>query len=251
MNTSERTHVRERRRILARRLPLVAIVAGLAMLTAPGCASRGIVVMASAGATENPPTGTAIHIAEVRDARVFQETPNRKSTPSLTEHAKESGGRARAVGRDTNAGGRPGANVMLAPEQSVEGLVGDAVGRALRGAGFRVVETGDAGFQKARALRVSIEELWMWETIPAMGAVTNVRLRVLLTAPLPGLDAGESIEAEYKLVRGGFTYGMWRQTLEHGLDELTQHAQVRLAQIRAAIAAGVVPGPSPAATPMP
>jgi hypothetical protein len=247
MTASDRSHVADGRLLFGRPVACIAILAVATLSAALGCASRGIVATPSAGATENPPTGMAIHIADVRDARVFQETPNRKSTPSLTDHASESGGRARAVGRDTNAGGRPGSNVMLAAEQSVEGLVGDAAGRALRGAGFRVVDEGAPDFQKARAMNVSIEELWMWETIPALGAVTNVRLRVRLSAPLPGLDAGEVIEAEYKLVQGGFSYGMWSQTLERGLDELTQRTQVRLSQIREAMVAGVVPAASPAA----
>lgn len=225
------------RRARPGRVALVSILVSLACASL-GCASRGIIVSTSAGSLENPPEGPAVLVREVRDARVFQETANRKQTPSLTGDARAPGARARAVGRQTNAAGRPGANVMLAAGQSVESLVGDAVARALRGAGFRVVQAGDADLAAARRLDVSIEELWMWETVPSMGAVTNVRLRVRLSGPLPALEAGEAIEAGHKLVSGGFTYDMWRQTLERGLDEWTQRAEGRLSEVRRAVPAG-------------
>jgi hypothetical protein len=229
MHESDRVHPPERGPL--RGLLLVLLAAAAA---ASGCATPGIVPRPTAGTLENPTSAIAVRIAEVSDARVFQATASRSFTPSLSGDASDPARRARAVGRSTTTSGLPGANVLLAPELTVETLVEDAMGRALRAAGFRVVEAGDPEAGPPPALRVSIEQLWMRETPRWRSAETEIEMRIRITAPLPGLEVGETVAVDQRVVRGGFTRSLWTRTLERGLDEWTRQAAERLSRVRKA-----------------
>ena len=213
------------------RLPLAGLLCGLAL----ACASPPVVPVQDAGATENPETGIAVKIASVEDRRDFQDFVGSGLTPTLTDD--DPAQRARAVGRDTTLMGSAGPNVLLAPDSSVEQIVSDAVARALRAAGFRVLVAGDPGFEQAPPLTLGIEQLWMMNDPGMPIAWVDAEIRVRISGPLPGLEGGAVVSARKKLSRGGWALEMWQETLGKALDQLTEKAQVELETVRASLEA--------------
>ena len=209
--------------------------AGFAIGLLLGCANPGVVPVQEVGTLENPATGVGVRIARVEDRRDFQDFAGRSLTPTLTDDDGDPVRRSRAVGRSTSLGGGAGANVFLAPDLSVETIVADAVARALRGAGFRVLEQGDPGYAGAVPLTLGVEQLWMMRNLPAEPAYAEAEIRVRVSGPLPGLERGAIVSARKKVARGGWSRGMWRIALEKGLDELTEAAEVELDSVRASL----------------
>jgi hypothetical protein len=199
------------------------------------CANPGVIPVQTVGTIENPSDGVSVRIARIEDRRDFQDFSGRSFTPTLTNDDGDPVRRARAVGRSTSQSGGAGANVFLAPDLSVELIVAEAVARALRGSGFRVLEQGDRGFEGAVPLDIGIEKLWMMKNRPSAPAYAEVEIRIRVSGPIPGLELGAIVEERKKVARGGWSRGMWRQALEKGLDEVTESAQVELAAVRASL----------------
>lgn len=224
------------------RLVVVSMSLALVLLALPlaGCANRGVVPVQTAGASENPAVGPAVRIVEIRDERAFQSSPSPTLTPSFSAHETDPAQRARAVGRKRTADRRPGAVVFLEADRTVQSIVRDAVGRALRSAGFRVLEPGMKDYAAATGLEISIEQLWMSGGERRLGrsrrAVVECEMRIRIAGPLPGLEVGPVVEAYREIARGGFTRSMWRQALEGALEELTEAAAGDLARVRRAMA---------------
>jgi hypothetical protein len=220
-------------RLLSRLLlPAVEL---LLLTLAVGCASTGVIPTQQAGSEANPPDGVPVRIEVVEDEREFQETAAARLVPSLSGDDQDTARRSRAVGRTNLSNGRPGANVFLEPDRTVESITREAVARALRGAGFRVVEEGAADYGAAIPVNVAIEQLWMMKSPPSASPYTIADLRIRITSTLPGLETGQVVEAQSRVVRGGFTRSMWRQVLELGLDELTEAAQDEFDRVRLAL----------------
>ena len=208
-------------------LPLL----GLAVALGTACASPGVTPVQQAGATENPEAGPAVRIAEVRDGRAFQDFKGVRFTPTLAGGTDPS----RAVGRYTGPNGSPFENVLLDPDLSVESVTAEAVGRALRGAGFRVLEADEPGAGKAVALRITIEKLWVVRRVTRRdraGAEAEVQVRI--AGPIGGLDRGAVIGTRKVVARDAWSRGLWRLALERGLDALTEKAVPELEAAREA-----------------
>ena len=225
---------------------LASPLAALALL-ALACASRPVVPVQQAGTTDNPETGVGVKLAHVEDRRAFQDFAGRALTPTLAGDDGDAVLRARAVGRSTSQTGGAGANVFLPADSSVELIAAEAVARALRAAGFRVLEIGDPGFEDAVPLELGVEQLWMMRNPPAEPAWVEAEIRLRISGPLPGLERGAVVEVREKLSRGGWSYGMWRQGLEKGLTELTEEAQLELESVRASLDASPLMRPADAA----
>lgn len=210
------------------------LAAGLAWAAVSACASPGVTPVQEAGAIGNPATGPAVRIDEVVDRRGFQDYAGHTLTPTLAGDVD----RSRAVGRSTQPGGAAGENVLLAPGLRVEDVASEAVSRALRSAGFRVLAAGDPGANDATALRVTIEQLWMMRRLPSPGGSAEVEIRVRIAGPIGGLDHGTVVSVRDVVSRESWTPSLWRITLEKGLDELTRKAVPELEAARAAVEVG-------------
>jgi len=211
------------------------ILLGVAAAWLAACANTGVVPVPEAGTLENPLSGIAVRITQVEDQRGFQNYDGRNFTPTLTGDANDPIRRSHAIGRGTARNGRPGPNIFVAPDLTIEGLVKDAASRAFRSAGFRVLESGDSGYAHAIDVQLTIEKLWMMQSKPTEAPSTELDLRIRLAGPLPGLNVGVLIEGRKKVVRGGFSRGMWRQALEGGLDEFIVAAEAELVRVVAAV----------------
>lgn len=216
------------------RIRALALATGLA-LALGGCTSpnAGVTPVQAAGSTENPPTGPAVRIAQVRDQRQFQDYEGTSFTPTLAGDAD----RSRAVARNTSPGGAPAGNVLLAPGLSVESVVSDAMARALRSAGFRVLGAGDAGADEATELRITIQKLWVIRRFSASGGEADSEFEVRIAGPIGGLDRGAVISAHKLVARAFWTPSLFRLALEKGLDELTNNAIPELEAARLAVGA--------------
>ena len=203
-----------------------------------GCASSpGVIPTPTAGLSENPTEGVAIQIVEIVDERQFGETAGSRLVPTLTGDRDDPGRRSRAIGRSNTPTGTPGPVIFLEPGLTIESTTRDALARAFRGAGFRVLGEGDAGLERAIPVEVGIEQYWMMKNPPNASPFVLGEIRARVRGPLPGLETGQVIESRGKVVRGGYTRGMWRQALDKTLDDLTLRTQDALDGVRLAIEA--------------
>lgn len=200
-----------------------------------GCAARGVQPTLTKGTLENPSAGVAVKLATIADLREFQHSDSRTLTPSLTGDINDPDRLARVVGRGTTQTSRPGPNIFVAADLTVEGLVRTATERALRQAGFRVLQKEDSGYDAAIAVGVDIEKFWMMQSRPTESPSTEIEMEVRLSGPLPGLDVGRVVKVHERVVRGGFNRSMWRQVLELGLDEYVEAAEIEMEYVLAAI----------------
>ena len=211
---------------LTERLVLLAVWVG-----GVGCVAHGVVPVQKAGSTENPVAGPAVRIDSVVDARRFQDFAGTAFTPTLAGDTD----RSRAVGRRNGSGGAAFSNVLLAEELSVEAVVSEAVARALRGAGFRVVESADSRAAAATPLTLTIEKLWIVRRVVSPGGSAEADLQVRIAGPIGGLDRGAVVSTRKLVARASGTPSLWRLALEKGLDELTEKAIPELAAARSAV----------------
>ena len=215
--------------------PGIAFAIGLSLVALlAGCAGTAIVPGPSAGVLDNPSSGVAVRIDRVEDMRAFQSSAARTLTPSLRGQ-DDPAARSRVIGRATTQAARPGANIFVVPGTTVEEMVEDALGRALRQAGFRVVEEGDPGHDAAIGLEVDIEQFWMKQSLPTESPSTEVEIEARIFGNLPGLEVGALVETHERVVRGGFSRRMWRQVLDLGLDEFIEAASAEFTRVVAAV----------------
>ena len=213
--------------VLSTLLPLLA-----------GCAGRtGVIPTPEAGLTENPAEGIAIRIGDIVDERRFGDFNGTRLVPTLTGDDTDPVRRSRAIGRSNTPNGTPGHNVFLEPDRTVQSTVADAVSRAFRSAGFRVLQKGDAGYERAIPVDIAIEQYWMMKSPPSASPYVLGEIRARVIGQLPGLETGNVIESRGKVVRGGYSRGMWRQALDKALDDLTMQATEEFDHVRVAIEA--------------
>lgn len=158
------------------------ILLGSLLLFASGCAtSRGIVdiKVSSTGTTTG---GEAVKIMNITDSRQFEVAPKEATTPSLSEEEiKDAKIRSRAIGRKRNTFGKAMGDFLLTEGKTVQGLVKDAMSKALREKGYAVVEPGSTNYEKAMPLEADINQLWaymkpgFWALSLEFETIVNVR----------------------------------------------------------------------------
>lgn len=202
----------------------------LALSTLMGCTSAGIVPQLTSGRLDDPIEGFPVRIGEVRDLREFQASPSRTFVPSLAGDLDDRALRAKAVGRMVNSANWPAANVVLEPPATVESLVAEAGARALRSAGYRVLDPEDAGFDEATAIDFDIRRLWMIQNPATLPPRARVDIEIRIVAPLLGFERGVDVAAARGVSAGGVDRALFRRALERGLDDWTEQAQAEFAR---------------------
>jgi len=188
-------------------------------MAAGGCAiSRSEVRLAAPAAeTAAAPTGRTVVIRSVRDERVFEQSPRDPSTPSLGGEgagAASADVKSRAIARKRNAYGGAMGDVLLQPGRTVESVVRENLGAALRKNGFDVREAAAAGASPI-VIDVHIRKFWAWFT-PGFWAITlraNIRTELAISGSSPALDI--SVQAE----QSGMVAGddAWIEVIEKAL----------------------------------
>jgi hypothetical protein len=202
------------------RLIAVAALGGAVLLG--GCAAGRSVLPAGIDAGANPAQGTAVRIAAVEDARVFTVKPPSADMPSLMEDSEiaDKAITGRAVGRKRGGMGAALGDVLLPEGTSVTALVQTAISRGLRQAGYRVLASGDPGYERAVPLRARIEQFWSWFS-PGFAAVSlNNRAAVNLQGALPQIEQGRTFHAEVTNAMQVALESDWTEIVNKGLDAL-------------------------------
>jgi hypothetical protein len=202
------------------RLFAVAALGGVVLLG--GCAAGRSVLPAGIDASANPAQGTAVRITAVEDARVFTVKPPSADMPSLMEDSEiaDKAITSRAVGRKRGGLGAALGDVLLPEGTSVATLVRTAISRGLRQAGYRVLASGDPGYEQAVPIRARIEQFWSWFS-PGFAAVSlNNRADVNLQGALPPIEQGRTFHAEVTNAMQVALDSDWTEIVNKGLDAL-------------------------------
>jgi hypothetical protein len=207
------------RRLLRARASLAASLLGLLLLA--GCATSRGVVAAPELTSANPESGPAVKIVRVTDARKFEVAPPDPSTPSLK--GGEIGDAAitsRAIARKRNSFGQALGDILLQEGDTVAELTGDALKKGLRGGGFRVLESGDPGWDQAIPLEVDIDKLWMWFS-PGFWAIhIEFAALVRVKGGIVPFDDGKEFTGYVRVGAQASTEKQWMKTLSLGLEDL-------------------------------
>lgn len=148
----------------------------LASAVLGGCAtSRSEVKLASPQVAAAPVTRPqAVVIRNVTDERTFVDKPGDPGTPSLGgEGATQSAAdiKARAIARKRNTYGQALGDVLLAPGQTVTGVVRENVAAAFRQAGYRVAPDAASAGAQPLIVDVRVKKFWSWLQ-PGFWAIT-------------------------------------------------------------------------------
>lgn len=204
------------------RYSLAISVALLFYLVLAGCATGRSVLRADIDPGHNPPQGTAVRIDTVRDARVFTARPPSADMPSLMEASEISDKSItrRAVGRKRGGMGAALGDVLLPEGQTVEMLVQTAVTRALRESGYRVLASGDPGYEQAVPISARIDQFWSWFS-PGFAAVTlTCRAVVELRGAVPPLAQGRIFTSQAQNSMQLVVDSDWAAIVNKGLEAL-------------------------------
>lgn len=192
-----------------------------ALLT--GCAVGRTVVPAGIDAGSNPSQGEAVRLEEVRDARVFSASPPNPEMPSLmnADEIQTPAITRRAIARKRGGFGNALGDVLLPEGQSVSQLVGEAVSRAFRVSGYRVVTPGDADYASAVPVQVRIDKFWSWFTPGFASVALEFQGAIYLKAALPPLKEGRTVSTALEERMQAVFEGDWQAIVNKGLDRLS------------------------------
>lgn len=140
----------------------VALALALSGCSTIGTFGRSVVTMPPApAAAAIDAAARAVVIRSVSDERVFEVAPRDPSTPSLGPDGGDASVQARAVGRKRDGYGRAHGDVLLAPGETVEGLMRQHIVAAFQQAGVRVIDEAEATPETPR-IDVRIDRFWAW-----------------------------------------------------------------------------------------
>jgi len=203
-----------------RTLPLCSVLVA-ALLT--GCAAGRTVVPAGIGAGSNPAQGEAVRLEEVRDARTFSASPPSPEMPSLmnADEIQTPAITRRAVARKRGGFGNALGDVLLPEGQSVAQLVSEAVSRAFRVSGYRVLAPGDADYASAVPVQVRIDKFWSWFTPGFASVALEFQGEIFLKGALPPLREGRAVSASLEERMQAVFEDDWRAIVNKGLERLS------------------------------
>ncbi len=140
----------------------VAIGLALGGCSSIGTMDRSVVTLPPAPtAAALSASAPAVVIRSVSDERHFEVAPRNPSTPSLGPDGGDASVEARAIGRKRNGYGAAVGDVLLAPGQTVEGLMREHIVSAFQQAGVSVIDESAATPETPR-VDVRIERFWTW-----------------------------------------------------------------------------------------
>ena len=175
----------------------------------------------------NPASGQAVVLVKVKDARPFSADTSDITVPSMDrpQEISDSAIKARTVGRFFRAWNNTDLTDVVLPEgQSVETLVSDAVGNALRSKGYRVEPSGSAGI----GVEVEITKFWMFSRLQAFGpSECNSTVEIVLKSPVTESGSAETITGSYSIHPSG-ALGIGVATIDDSLEDLSKNIQAKI-----------------------
>jgi uncharacterized protein YjbJ (UPF0337 family) len=206
----------------------------LAALTAAavlsGCATSRGVLDINVPVPKNPAAGPAVKIVKISDLRQFEKAPKSPDIPSLKGgEIDDESITSRAVGRKRNGYGKALGDILLPEDATVAGLVRKAVTAGFRNAGWRVLKTGDPGYEKAEPVELEIDQFWAWFAPGFWSISAEFEADVRVKTALPAFQgkAGR-VYGHYKKHSGAATNNTWLTAIEGGIDDLTGDVEEHL-----------------------
>ncbi len=203
------------------------LAAGILVMAMTGCAaSRGILDV-RVQVPGNPETGQSVTITRVTDRRQFEERPNDPSIPSLKDNAiNDATITSRAIARKRGSMGKAQGDILLPEGRSVEGLVTEAITRAFREAGYRVVEASSD--ERAIPIEADINQFWSWLSIGFWTLRVDFEARVGIKGDVAPFSDGRVVQVHQdKHVQAAGT-GAWESTINKGMDKFVQEVKKQL-----------------------
>jgi len=197
---------------------------------ATGCATSRGVLDVKIPSTTNPTSGDAYKIVDVRDSRVFELKPSSPSIPSLKNgEISDSAITSRAIARKRNGYGMAMGDILLPEGGTVQDLTRQAIARAFRESGLRVVSTGDPLWESAKPIEADILTLWAWMTPGFWILSLDFDMRVRIRTALGAFREGEETHGAIQLKTQGAGTKQWLNTITKGLEafnlDLTQRVR--------------------------
>ena len=202
---------------------LMALLATLA-----GCATSRSTLDLSEGKTATPAVaqpaeGPAVKIVGVEDKRVFTIDPGDPSHPSL-KNDDEDDNKAitnRAIARKRNTYGEALGDVMLPEGDTVTAHVTQALTDGFRQGGYRVLASGDAGYDQATPVTAVIKQFWAWAQPGFWEAKMHAIAEIELDGNLPALTPAQTVTAQSTIGIQIGTDSNWRKVIDLGLQNIS------------------------------
>lgn len=214
-------------------LALATLLAGCGMtrdeiaLTRPATPAASTTTASTATANAQLP---AIKIVSVDDQRDFFIDPKTPDKPSLHDDAiHDKAITSRAIGRRRNAFGAAAGDLVLPQGETVSAHVGAVLADGFRQAGYRVLNSGDAGYDQAVPVKAVIKQYWTWIEV-SIDFRFNGRTEIELDSPLPALNASRIVGGHVEFEDGMAFDSDWRKINEQNLQELSKQTAAMLAK---------------------
>jgi hypothetical protein len=195
------------------------------VLLVSGCATpRSVVAVDQDLGIGNPQQVEAVRIAKVSDERKFTASPPQADMPSLAgSDIDDPAIRLRAIGRKRGGFGMALGDVLLPPGQTVSGLIGEATAAGFRKAGFRVLSEGDAGYDQAIPVEVTVREFWSWFSPGFASVKVTNRGELWLQGPLPAVSDGAVVHGGGVVSGGAIFESDWQKVAVMGVQSLAEN----------------------------
>lgn len=201
----------------------------LVVLLGSGCAVNRGTLDVRVSEPQNPATGTAVTFSRVTDRRVFEAAPSNPSTPSLK--GAEIGNKAitsRAIARKRNTYGQALGDILLPEGRTVEDLIREAMTKAFRDAGYRVLASPMGSNERAIPVEADIEQFWSWVT-PGFWAVgLECETKVKITGDVPAFRNGMLVRGYVQLHVQAVGTAQWRNVVNKGIEAFTEELRKQI-----------------------
>jgi hypothetical protein len=197
-------------------------------VAAAGCAtSRSEIRLTSPIAIAPTASGASartVVIRSIADERVFEESPNDPSTPSLGfgGAAKASTEiKDRAIGRKRNTYGKALGDVLLENGQTVESVIRENLTAAFQQAGYQVKSDVAESGPSPLVIDVHIKQFWAWIQPGFFAATLNTNITTDLDI---GTSASTLVSIHAEDTSGPATDSAWLEIVQRGLKEYRAQA---------------------------
>jgi len=194
-----------------------------ALVLSSGCALTRGVMDIKGKPVANPESGKTVKIVSVTDNRVFEVAPSNASIPSLQGgEINDKSITRRAIARKRNTFGAALGDIVLPENRTVSMVAQERITRVFRESGYRVLEEGDSGYERAIPVRVSIEKFWAWLS-PGWKVALEFKADMRIQGLIGNLGKGKNVKGYVRLKSNTGSGGAFRKTIIKGLDDFASN----------------------------
>lgn len=169
---------------------------------------------------------TAI-VRSVTDARTFDPNTPDASQPSLDVNDSEE--KNKAIGRKRNGYGKALGAFVLAKDQTVSGLVQQAIEQALRDNNYQVLDSKERMSKDTLVIDVEIQKFWAWVRPMFWSARISNNIETKLTLSGTASDVVTIKGAASENVHSDFD-STWKEIIDKSYKRYYQNAKAELSK---------------------